>query len=81
MQAPTYGSGGRPLSIEQAQALLTSRGVTWQRLETVAATGEWECWCSIPSRQNPNVNHKIRGTGATPLAAIQAVLEQMDKEK
>jgi hypothetical protein len=79
MQAPTFGTSGRPTSFEQAQPLLKARGVTWQRLETVAATGEWQFSCSVPNRQNPNVNHQYKGTGATDLAAIQAVLDQIDR--
>jgi hypothetical protein len=45
----------------------------------VAGTGEWQFSCSIPNRQNPNVNRQYRATAATELAAIQAVLDQIDK--
>jgi hypothetical protein len=81
-QAPTVmpAGGVRAVSYEQLQAQLASRGVAFQRLETGNDPGEWRFTCSIPSRQNPSSLRTYKGTGRTDLAAIQAVLEQIERE-
>jgi hypothetical protein len=71
-------STGRPMSYDQAQAALAARGVQWQRLEAVGP--EWKFTCSVPSRQDQQRSRTYEGRAATYLAAIQAVLEQMDRE-
>jgi len=73
-------TGGRAISYEQAQALLTSRGVKWQWLEQKPDTGEWRFMCRLPSRANPNLHRTYEAKGPTHLAAVQAVLDQMDRE-
>jgi hypothetical protein len=70
----------RLASYEQAKAQLQSRGVTWFRLET-GEQGGFTFSCSIPNRQNRNINHTFEAQAQTELAAIQAVLEQIDKEQ
>jgi hypothetical protein len=55
--------------------------VTWQRLETTGAQGEWQFSCSLPNRQNPSISHTYQAQGHDPLAAIKAVLEQIDREQ
>lgn len=74
-------NGPRNSSYEQAQAQLAARGVIWQRLESAGDTGEWKFSCSIPSRQNPNIRRTYEGRARDALGAIQAVLEQMDKDQ
>ena len=71
---------GRAVSYEQAQAQLTSRGVKWQWLEQKPDTQEWRFMCRLPSRANPNLNRTYEAKGPTHLAAVQAVLDQMDRE-
>jgi hypothetical protein len=73
--------GGQVSSFEQAQALLSSHGVKWQRLETWGDQGEWKFSCSIPSRQNAFISRTYEGRATDSLAAVRAVLAQIDKER
>jgi hypothetical protein len=74
-------TGSRLRSFEDAQALLRDRGITWQRLESAADQGGWKFSCSIPNRQNPKVSRTYEAQARTELDAIQAVLDQIDKER
>ncbi|MBL8798106.1 MAG: hypothetical protein JNM56_29685 [Planctomycetia bacterium] len=65
---------------EQAQMLLQARQIKWQRLEMVGTGGEWKFSCSAPSRQNPASSRTYEARAATYLAAMQAVLDQMERE-
>jgi hypothetical protein len=78
---PGASDDSKITTYEQAQARLTARGVTWQRLETTGAQGEWQFSCSLPNRQNPSISHTYQAQGHDPLAAIKAVLEQIDREQ
>lgn len=64
---------------EQIQAQLTARGVKWQRQETWGDTG-WKFSCSVPNKQNPFISRTYEAQAPTYLAAVQAVLEQIDRE-
>jgi hypothetical protein len=66
---------------EQAQAKIKQRGALWQELKMVAETGEWTFRCSIPNRQNPAIRRTYEATASDSLAAIRAVLEQLDKDQ
>jgi hypothetical protein len=83
--SPATGSGaaGQPDGYLQLQEMLRARGVTWQRLETWGDAGEWKFRCSIPNPQNRSVgrNYEARAAGDYGLAAIRAVIEQIDLEK
>jgi hypothetical protein len=68
-------------SYEQGLAQLSARGVLWHRLDTVAETGETRFTCSLPSRRTPGARRTYEARGRDHLAAIQAVLEQIDKEQ
>jgi hypothetical protein len=70
----------RLASYEQARAQLQARGVTWFRLET-SDQGGYQFSCSIPNRQNKNLSRNYETQAQTELAAIQAALEQIDKEQ
>jgi hypothetical protein len=74
-------SGGRGGSYEQLQTQLAARGVTWQRLECTGENEDWKFSCSVPNRQNPNLRRTYEAHAREALAAIQAVLDQMDKDK
>jgi hypothetical protein len=89
---PTRASAGpRPVvvpaasaqvaSYEQAQAFLASRGVKWQRLETWGDSGEWKFSCSVPNPQNTFISRTYEARADTYLAAVRAVLEQMQMER
>jgi hypothetical protein len=67
-------------SYEQARAQLQARNVAWFRLETGEPSG-YKFSCSIPNRQNRNLSRTFEAQAQTELAAIQAVLEQIDKEQ
>jgi hypothetical protein len=77
--APTRGSS--VTTYEQAQEQIKARGVLWQDLKMVAETGEWKFSCSIPNRQNPAIRRTYEATANDSLAAIRAVLEQLDKDQ
>jgi hypothetical protein len=80
-QGPVAPVGGMRLvsGYDQVHAQLTNRGVTYKLLEMTDA-GEWKCTCFVPSRQNPNVRRRYVATAPTDLAAMQAVLEQIERE-
>jgi hypothetical protein len=78
---PVTPTNARPLTYEQAQALLSARGVTWQRLEAGTEPGEWHFSCSVPNRQNPHIRRVYEARAGHAIAAMQAVLEQMDREQ
>lgn len=63
----------RLATYEQAQFLLQARQIKWQRLEMIGQGGEWKFSCSASSRT-------YEARAATYLAAMQAVLDQMDRE-
>ena len=66
-------------TFEQAKRELEARGALWQRLDMV--DGEWKFSCSIPNRQNPRIRRTYEFKASDPIAAIRAVLEQLDKEQ
>jgi hypothetical protein len=73
-------AGLRVTSYEQAMALLTAKGVRWRKLEMVVERNESKFSCSIPNPQNPNISRYYEASAATDLAAIQAVIDQIDKD-
>jgi len=77
---PAVPAGARFTNYEQAQAILAQRGVTWQRLES-DPNGEWKFSCSIPNRQNKFISRTYEARGKDYLAAVHAVLEQIDKDR
>jgi hypothetical protein len=79
-QANVVAVGGRVLSVyDQLQAGLKARGVTWQRQETWK--DGFKFTCQIPNPGNPRVHRTYEATAGDYMAAIQAVLEQIDKER
>jgi hypothetical protein len=77
----SHGIGAETNTYEQAQARITALGPTWQRLESQGNPAEWQFSCSIPNRQNPSISRTYQAQGQTALAAMQAVLEQIDREQ
>jgi hypothetical protein len=73
--------GGRATTYEQAQALLAARGVKVQRLESTGENGEWKFICSVPNRQNPQISRTYEARATDPIAAVRAVLDQLDKDQ
>jgi hypothetical protein len=61
----------------QLFARLVSHGMIWHRQET---TGEGVKFsCLIANQQNPNIQHQHEATAADPVAALQAVLDRVEK--
>ncbi|MCS6853102.1 MAG: hypothetical protein NZ700_18255 [Gemmataceae bacterium] len=76
--APVHPS--QVTTYEQAQALLLARGVKWQRLETWGDRGEWKFSCSIPNPKNPFISRTYEGRASDYLAAVRAVLNQIEND-
>jgi hypothetical protein len=66
----------------QLQDALKARRVTSQRLETWGDGGEWRFWCRVPRADNPNLGrvYEAKAPGENGMAAIRAVLEQIDQD-
>lgn len=73
--APSVGS------YEQLQSALAARGITWQRLEFLGDRREWKYSCSVPNRQRPTVSRTYEARAADSLAAMQSVLDQIQREQ
>jgi hypothetical protein len=69
-------------SYEQLQQELQTRGVVWQLLKTGVADGEWFFACAIPDPNNAGVQRHYEGRAVGPhgLAAIRAVLKEIDDD-
>jgi hypothetical protein len=71
----------KPYTYDQAQAQLKARGMISQKLEMVADTNEWKFTCWLPNKQNPRLRRVYEARAHDNLAAIQAVLEQIDRDQ
>lgn len=67
-------------TFEQAQVFLASRGVKWQSLQTWGDQGAWKFSCSIPNSKNPYISRTYEGQARDSLAAIQAVIDQIERD-
>ncbi|MBY0521875.1 MAG: hypothetical protein K2R98_00665 [Gemmataceae bacterium] len=74
------GASPRVGSYEQALAQLSARGVKWRRLETIGENGETKFSCSIPNPKNQYISRTYEARAQGDLAAIQAVLDQIERE-
>jgi hypothetical protein len=72
--------GLRLASFEQAQSLLDAHSVKWQRLES-SGDSEWKFSCSVANAKNPNLSQTYEAQARSALAAVQAVLDQIEKDK
>ena len=73
-----------PGSYEDLQQQLKARGVVWQQLRLVdPQRDEWDFICAIPNPQQNNLrrNYTTRAVGPSGLAAIRAVLEEIDRDR
>jgi hypothetical protein len=71
-----------PVTYEQLQTQLRARGVSWQQLQCMG-NDSWHFICAIPDPSTPGVreNFEVTRTGNMGLNAMQAVVEQIDKER
>jgi hypothetical protein len=74
------GSAASVRSFEDAQQFLKRQHVAWQRLD-MEDDGSWTYTCSVPLPSNPHTNrtYKTTQTFSDPLAAIRAVLTQIEQ--
>lgn len=78
---PAPPSGQRLTSYDEALAKLKARGALWQRLEAAGNNGEWTFLCSIPSPKDPNKHRTYDAHARDYLSAVQAVLDQIDRDQ
>lgn len=81
--APSASTSNPALgSYESVQEQLRARGVVWQQLRQVE-NEEWHFICAIPDPRQGNLrrNYEARAVGRHGLAAIQAVLEEIDRDQ
>jgi hypothetical protein len=69
-------------SYEQLQQQLQARGVVWQHLRTGVERGEWLFVCGVPDPTTPGIqrHYEARAVGPNGLAAIRAVLNDIDND-
>jgi len=77
--APNFGV--RLTSLEEAESLLKARGVLWHGLDMMGDTGEWKFTCIVPNRQKQGSRRTYEARDRNRLAAIQAVIDQIDKDQ
>jgi hypothetical protein len=77
--APTRDFG--VASYDQAKSQLIGHGATWWRLEALGDQGLYKFSCSIPNPQSRNISRTYEAQAPNDLAAMQAVLDQIDKDK
>lgn len=75
----TLVRGPQVSTFEEAQAQLQARGITRHSLAAVG--GEWRFIVWVPNRDNPDINRRYEYQATEPVAAIRAVLEQIDRDR
>jgi hypothetical protein len=76
---PVSLPSNRATSLEQAQHQLDGYGPLWQRLERAGVNDDWKFTCAIPNKQDAKKHHTYVATAHDSLAAVQAVLDQIDR--
>jgi hypothetical protein len=80
---PPYSPVSLPSSqvttVEQAQAILKSRGAIFQQFAQDRDSGKVRFSCILPDRQNPDRHHVYEYTAADSLSAIRAALNAVDQ--
>jgi hypothetical protein len=67
-------------SVEQAQSILTSYGIQWQRLERVE-NGDWQYSCAVTSNPQSTFAKQYASRNADQLAAMKEVVEQVRRDR
>jgi hypothetical protein len=89
LQPRSLQAGGRLPAIaseanyEQLQERLQAHGVIWQQLKTTVAAGEWHFICAIPIPNSDGMQrqYEAKAVGPHGLAAIRAVLGDIEKDQ
>jgi hypothetical protein len=77
---PMGGTPPAPASSLDLVRVLEQRGMQGFRLERNRETGQWRCTCSIPNAQNLAVKNTYDATAADAPAALQAIIDKIDRE-
>lgn len=67
------------LSLEQLKRRVEALGAVNPQLYQKG--GEWICTCRVPNRQNPSLLHVYEAAADTDVAAVQAILEQIEQDR
>ncbi|MCS6978381.1 MAG: hypothetical protein NZM31_15435 [Gemmatales bacterium] len=80
-QPPIQQTGGTDLKTAREQALeqLRARGVNWHQSEPVG--GQWRLRCTVPDPSRSDVSRFYEAYGTDELAAIWAVIQQIDEQR
>ena len=73
--------GSRLASLDQLEAQVKARGALWHRLDKIGDTGEYKFSCSVPNRRKPGSRRTYEARAKDALVAVQAVLDQIDKDQ
>lgn len=69
-------------SAEEFRALmqqLSTRGLSWQRLDYSPQTGDWKFYCAVKDPMQNGATRNFETTAKTDVAALKAVLEEINK--
>jgi len=78
---PPAAQGSRLANLDQLEAQVHARGALWHRLDKIADTGEYKFSCSVPNRRKPGSRRTYEARARDALVAVQAVLDQIDKDQ
>jgi hypothetical protein len=88
LRASAPGDNSLGSTTAELQQALDARGVTWQHLEKVANSNEWQFICSVPDPHDPETVTKFRAIAAGVhgeddggQAAIRMVIAQIDQSR
>lgn len=70
---------GAPEEFRSLMQQLTTRGLAWQRLDYNPQSGDWKFYCAVKDPANPTATRNFETTAKTDVAAIKAVLQEIDR--
>ncbi|MEY4396170.1 MAG: hypothetical protein RL595_3419 [Planctomycetota bacterium] len=70
---------GAPEEFRNLMQQLTTRGLAWQRLDYNPQAGDWKFYCAVKDPAQPNATRNFETTAKTDVAALKAVLEEIDR--
>jgi len=77
----TGGPGTQLQTVEQGLAWLEARGARGARLDYQHQAQEWKFVCSVPNKNNPKMWRTHETQARDPRSAVQAVIEQIEREQ
>ncbi len=70
---------GSPEEFRSLMQQLSSRGMTWQRLDHSIETGDWKFYCAIKDPTQAGATRNYETAAKTDVAALKAVLAEINK--